>query len=160
MPHNRIPAATHQWGGNGALVCFLFPCAKLAWCTLYPLQTREESGLLPLPMFSFILLLHQLAASDGQVSLVPGVGSLLALPCRVPAACKSFFITHLSKVIYKLQKQASINAALLVHIVKRLYIRPGHSRLTYFCALQCPVWYKFWAGCGETCLLSPPEALT
>ena len=66
-------------------LCLLLPWAKPAWPALYPLQTGEESALLPLPVFSFILLLHQLAASDGQVSLVPGPGSSPAPPGR--SAC-------------------------------------------------------------------------
>jgi len=53
-------------------LCLLFPRTKRGWCARYPLQTREESALLLLPACSFILLLHQLAASDGQVSLVRG----------------------------------------------------------------------------------------
>lgn len=55
-------------------LCLLFPWAKWAWSAPYPQQTREKSTPLPLPVFSFILLLHQMPAIHGQVSPVPGVG--------------------------------------------------------------------------------------
>lgn len=42
-----------------------------------------------------------------------------------PAAGKSFFMTHLSKVICKLQKEASVKAVLLILVVERLCVSSG-----------------------------------
>lgn len=118
---------------------------------------------------SCILLFHQLAASDRQVSVVPGVGSAPTPPWRLPAAAlcqeehpaagKSFFMIYLFKVICKLQKEASVNAVLLM-LVARLCLKPQHSWFSCFCALWCPGTVWILGGLWETCQFSPPQTLT
>lgn len=78
-----------------------------------------------LPVFAFILLLHQLAGSDRQESIVSGwathhLHTATLLWDKSLAVGKGFFTTCTSEVISELQEQLSIDAVLLGYIFKAL----------------------------------------